>query len=63
MGASHKEVRSCFVGAFIERPRATNGRPYEEPKHPYEKEPKQTGFLFRYSLQGMPVYYIRILLR
>jgi len=27
-----------FVGAFIERPRATNGRPYG--KHPYENEPK-----------------------
>ena len=25
---SHKDVSIYFVGAFIERPRATNGRPY-----------------------------------
>ena len=28
MQTSHKEVCICFVGTFIERPRATNGRPY-----------------------------------
>ena len=34
-----------FVGAFIERPRATNGRTYG--KHPYENEPNSAFFLFR----------------
>ena len=42
-----------FVGAFIERPRATNGRPYG--KLPYENEPEQVFFYCFKGQSSLPI--------